>query len=255
MGALPDDWSDYVAAFHAERAGITERVLARSRSAGIDPYTWCAAALGSTEGPAVDVACGSGPMAGHLPGWLGLDRSGDELAVAAAAGRGPLAEASADRLPLPDGAVDVVVCSMSLQVLEPLDAVLAEIGRVLRSGGRAVALLPATRPLALAHALVYLRLQIALGTRIGYPNDRLLRPAALAGLAASSGLTVAGDERRAFALPLRADADVDELLASLYLPGVVPERVARARPVLCARVGHDIAIPLRRVVLERVGPR
>jgi len=255
MSPLPDDWGDgYVAAFHAERAGITERVLARSHAAGVDPYAWCAAALGSTEGPLVDVACGSGPLAEHLPGWFGLDLSGDELAVAASAGRGPLLQASADQLPLPDGAVGILACSMSLQVLEPLGAVLAEIGRVLRPGGKAVALLPAARPAGLADTLVYLRVQVALRTRIGYPHDELLRPATLAPLAARSGLTLTSDDHRSFALPLRCDADVDELLASFYLPGVARARLNRARRVLRARLGRDLAIPLRRLVLDRAGP-
>ncbi|MGH9186919.1 MAG: hypothetical protein ACRD0U_14050 [Acidimicrobiales bacterium] len=41
------------------KAGITEAILARWRSAGLNPYDWCADALDDREGVVIDVACGS----------------------------------------------------------------------------------------------------------------------------------------------------------------------------------------------------
>lgn len=251
MHARPCHWDQYLAGFHAEHPGITERVLARCRSGEIDPYAWCMAAIGPTDAQVIDVACGSGPLADSTPRWLGVDRSAEELAVAASAGRGPLVRTTAERLPVPDGTADAVVCSMSLQVLEPLDAVVAEIARLLRPDGRVVALLPSTRPLHVADALVYLRLQLALRARIRYPNDRLLRPRALARLATRFGLTLRSDERRRFTLPLRSPADITDLVASLYLPGVHRARRERAERVLQTRIGSHLEVPLRRLCFER----
>lgn len=46
MASLPDDWQGgHVDAFHAERPGVTERVLSRTHANGIDPYARCAAEL------------------------------------------------------------------------------------------------------------------------------------------------------------------------------------------------------------------
>lgn len=252
MSPLPRRWDQgYVAAFHAEHEGITERVLSRCRAEGTDPYRWCAAALGRRAERTLDLACGSGPLAAHLPGWVGVDLSTDELSVAAAGGRQPLLQADAAHLPLAARSVDAVACSMALQVVEPLEATFAEMARVLRPSGRVAVLLPASGPLGVADARLYVRLQAALRQRVEYPNTRWLRAKSLAQLATAVGLTVTADERRAFTLPLRSNADIDELVASLYLPGVSPERLARGREVLQTRVRKSITVPLRRVVLNR----
>jgi ubiquinone/menaquinone biosynthesis C-methylase UbiE len=47
-----------------------------------------------------------------------------------------LLPASADRIPLPDGSVDEVICSLVLCTVDDPAAVLAEVRRVLRPGGR-----------------------------------------------------------------------------------------------------------------------
>lgn len=139
-------WEGYVDAFHAASPGITEHVLGRARAEGTDPYRWCAAALGRTGELVADVACGSGPLAAHLPRWVGVDTSAAELDAAAARGRSPVARADVLELPLATRSLDAVVCSMGLQVTEPLPDVLAEIARVLRPGG--IALVYDLRPFA-----------------------------------------------------------------------------------------------------------
>jgi SAM-dependent methyltransferase len=247
------DWSAYLERFHAEHAGITERILSRCRWDGTGPYAWCAEPLGDRRGPVIDIACGSGPMADRLAGWIGSDRSATELATATAAGRRPLIRCSATRLPVADRASDAVVCSMAMQVIQPVAAAIAEVGRVLRPGGRAVLLLPATGPLGWRDALVYLRLQATLRRRIRYPNDRALASHPLSATSAPVGLTVTSDQRRTFSLPLASDKEVAELVHSLYLPGISPRRLRHARRGLSGRVGSDLGVPLRRVVLDRAG--
>jgi hypothetical protein len=105
----------------------------------------------------------------------------------------------------------------------------------------------------LSTAITYLRLQAALRRRLRYPNDADLRSRPLRAVAARSGLTVVLDERRAFRLPLTSGADADDLLASLYLPGVPRQRLDAGRRALEGSIGGTLTVPLRRVVLDRTG--
>ena len=246
-------WADYLHAFHAERPGITERILRRCRADGLDPYQWCAQALAAAPGAVLDLACGSGPLAEHLPGWVGVDTSGAELSAARDRGRGPLVLASAASLPVRTAGLEAVVCSMGMQIIDPFDAALAEVARVLRAGGTAILLVPAGGPVPWRDAVVFARLQIALRGRIHYPNDDRLRPAALRDRAAGVGLAITADERQAFVLPLTTRTDADDLLASLYLPSVDADRLEAGRRVLLGQVGRELAVPLRRIVLDRSG--
>jgi SAM-dependent methyltransferase len=165
-GASDDGWDGYLAAFHDTRSGVTEDVLAdASADDGSDPYGWLAQALPS-DGVIVDVACGSGPLATRVgPGWMGLDRSPAELARAARIAPGRVILADAAGAPLRAGAADAVVCSMALMLFGDPGAVVIEIVRVLRDGGRFVALVPATAPLTLRDRGRYVRLLTALGRR------------------------------------------------------------------------------------------
>jgi len=129
-------WSEYVRAFHGALAGITEDVLARAIAEGVTPYGWLAEPLSGAGLLVVDVACGSGPLRGQLreARWVGLDLSAAELGRAAVNGAGPLVQADVARLPVRSGAAGAVVCSMALMIIEPLDAVLSEVARVLAPG-------------------------------------------------------------------------------------------------------------------------
>lgn len=112
------DWELYLDRFHEERAGITEELLDRCTGpVGRTPYDWLADG-GAVEGPVVDVACGSGPMAGRVDRWVGIDRSHGELARANALGRGPLVLASSLALPIPTGRAAAVVVAMALMVVD-----------------------------------------------------------------------------------------------------------------------------------------
>ena len=202
------DWPGYLAAFHADRAGITEDVLEHALdAAGATPYDWAAQAVldATVHGDlVVDLACGSAPMAGRLPRrrYLGLDLSSAELAAARGAGA-QVGQADAAHLPLQTGTVDAVVMSMAL-MLVPLEGALAEVVRVLRPGGVFVATVPHNRPMPAVDWLRYARLCLSLRhAGLRYPNDAALQSASER--FAAAGLQLDEDERVRFGCDI-ADA-------------------------------------------------
>lgn len=95
----------------------------------------------------LDVACGTGVVArlsaeqvGPTGAVAGLDINPGMLAVARAVAPPELGiewhEASAESMPLPDEAFDVVLCQMGLQFMSDRLQALREMRRVLRPGGR-----------------------------------------------------------------------------------------------------------------------
>jgi SAM-dependent methyltransferase len=260
-------WTEYLAGFHHERAGVTEVVLSRCVDRrGATPYDWLAelasdsaeppaASLASrdrSDAPVLDLACGSAPLRRVLAGcgYLGVDRSAAELSRAASQGAAPLVRADGAALPVADRTVRLVVCAMALMLLEPLPRVLAEIARVLRPGGRLIAIAPAHRPLTARDAGVAAGLVATVG-RLSYPNDAALANPS-SGFAAA-GLRLVGDESRRFTYRLTGPGDADLLLDSLYLPGVSRHRVRAGRAYLraLARVGATVPVPIRRLVAAR----
>lgn len=98
---------------------------------------------GLPAGTALDAACGTGRHTAHLDGLghrvVGVDRSPEMLARARArVPRAAFAVADLRRLPLPDNAVDTVVCALALSHVPRLAPVLGEFARVLRPGGHLV---------------------------------------------------------------------------------------------------------------------
>lgn len=95
----------------------------------------------------VDLACGTGDLCrelqrqGHTA--IGLDLSFGMLAAARTSA--PLVHGDGLRLPFPDGSVDSITCGFALRNLESLPPFFAELGRVVRPGGR-VALLEVAEP-------------------------------------------------------------------------------------------------------------
>src|SRR4051812_1887310 len=95
----------------------------------------------------LDLACGTGDLCreltagGHRP--VGMDLSFGMLAAART--DAPLVEADALRLPVPDGGVDGVTCGFALRNFVSLEPFFAELGRVVRPGGR-IALLEVAEP-------------------------------------------------------------------------------------------------------------
>ena len=244
-------WGSYLRRFHGEQPGITEAVLGKARDGATSPYEWAVQAL-DASGPVLDLACGSASLRRLIPDLLciGMDSSRAELGVASRAGATPLILASSSDIPLSDRAVAAVVCSMALQVLQPLDRTLDEVARVLRPGGMLVVIVPAGSPLSFRDRVRYARLFIALRVaRLGYPNDDALSNTAA--LLQSHGLDVESDERRRFRLDLSGQEDCESLVQSFYLPGSSSTRARAAVRVARRWQGSHIGIPLRRIVAIR----
>lgn len=239
---------EYLRAFHQRHPGITEAVLGRSSNAGVTPYQWLAETV-PEPGRILDLACGSAPMRQVLPAtssYLGIDRSPAELAAASARGVQTIL-AAADALPVPDGSIDTVVCSMALMVLEPLDAVLAEIRRVLRPGGVLTATVPVEDGWSTRVAAILGRILIGGGSLPRSPNTAALaHPGALF---ARNRLRIVADVRRRFGYPVGSRADARLLLDSLYLPDLTSGRRRLLLGVadIAALFHPHVPIPIRRL--------
>jgi len=97
----------------------------------------------------------------------------------------------------------------------------------------------------------YAHLLIALRRRLGYPNDEALaNPVPLLG---GHGLEVVSDERRRFGLMVGSPAVAEVFVRSLYLPGASRARVTAAMRSVRRSSGHELGIPLRRIVAIRRG--
>jgi SAM-dependent methyltransferase len=95
------------------------------------------------EGPVLEIGAGTGAIAKPLRDRLGRVVVGLDISAAMLAHAhrrlGPLvAVADAGALPVPDGAVGTVIASWVLHLVGDPGAVLAEVRRVLRPGGRLV---------------------------------------------------------------------------------------------------------------------
>jgi 2-polyprenyl-6-hydroxyphenyl methylase / 3-demethylubiquinone-9 3-methyltransferase len=117
---------------------------------------WLAAARGSLIPPParedavlVDLGCGAGLLAPHVPGYrhIGVDLTASALAQAARHGVVPLC-ADVAAVPLADGCADVVVAGEILEHVPDLPAVVGEACRLLRPGGLLVIDTLAATPLA-----------------------------------------------------------------------------------------------------------
>lgn len=96
--------------------------------------------LGPGTGTCLEIGCGTGAHAGVLRelGWapVGIDLSRGQLRYART--RLPVANGDAARLPVADHSVPAVACLMMHTDLPDYPAVLREVARVLRPGGRLV---------------------------------------------------------------------------------------------------------------------
>jgi ubiquinone/menaquinone biosynthesis C-methylase UbiE len=105
----------------------------------------------------LDVACGTGVVTrlaaervGAAGAVAGLDVTPGMLAVARSQTSPDMSidwyEASAEAMPLPDSAFDVVLCQMGLQFVPKKLAALREMRRVLDAGGRVFVTVPGPKP-------------------------------------------------------------------------------------------------------------
>jgi demethylmenaquinone methyltransferase / 2-methoxy-6-polyprenyl-1,4-benzoquinol methylase len=121
-----------------------------------------------------DLACGTGDLCQELSrdGYraVGFDFSLGMLAKATTAV--PLVQADVLRLPLADRSIDGATCGFALRNVVDLDALFAEIARVVRPGGR-ISLLEASQPdgrlMRAGHAVYFGRMVPMIG---GLLSDR-----------------------------------------------------------------------------------
>jgi demethylmenaquinone methyltransferase/2-methoxy-6-polyprenyl-1,4-benzoquinol methylase len=148
--------------------------LNRVMSVGLD-QRWRRRSLEKIQvGPGdrvVDLACGTGDFC-ELAAARGARVTGIDFAIRmlrCARDRGldfALVQGDAEWLPFPSSSVDVVTCGFALRNFVSLEAVMREIGRVIKPGGR-VALIdvdrPSWGPLRAAHSLYFDRLVPLIG--------------------------------------------------------------------------------------------
>lgn len=210
---------------------------------GTGPLAWTASPLANAT-RVLDVCCGSGPLAAEFTGrWVGVD-------PAPRPGGGPVVAGVAKALPLRDNAVDGAVLLLTLPRLSDLDAVFAELRRVLRPTGTLVVVVPSASPRSLAE------LRTATVHRTGWTNRSALDQAGW--LLAAADFAVLGDDRGAFTLPLPDAVAAHALVTDLPLAGWWPPDLAadvrdRVAAGLARRAGPGrvLPVPLRRLVARR----
>ena len=242
---MPEPWDTYLVDYHDTNPGITEDCLSSARDdAGRSPYDWLVEAVPRGAAAVVDLACGSGPVARLLAGAtvVGVDQSAGELSRAC----GPRVRARACALPLAGGSADAVLSSMALMLLHPLEAVLAEVARLLRSGGTFVATLPRRSAGSPVFAAILRDLdQVGLG----YPEP--LDGPDIAERFAAVGLQLAGDESVVFARLVRGPEDAEHVVRSFYAPGAGDEQLSAAMATLGRAAPVAVGYRIRRLVAHR----
>ncbi len=122
----------------------------------------------------VDLACGTGDLCQQSQDRgavvIGVDFAAAMLYRAAARGIDcRFVRADAERLPFPDASVDVVTCGFALRNFVSLDAVFAEVARILKPNGRFAFIevdRPSSRFVRKAHSLYFDRVVPFVGALI-----------------------------------------------------------------------------------------
>ena len=193
------------------------------------------------------------PLRSLLPAatrYVGVDLSPVELRRGARDGRECGVVADMSMVPLAAGAADAVTVSMALMLTTELDRTLAEIARVLRSGGLMVVLVPTQWPLQLSDVEPLLRLSLPLRGPGAMPRGISVR--SIRQRLADADVTVTDVERQRFGFALRQPEDAALAVSALYTPGRSQRARDQAVASLCRlRIGTELPVPLLRIVAKR----
>ncbi len=232
--------------------------------AGAGLLTWAAAPLQNAT-TVLDVSCGTGALATELGHgrWIGVD----DRPRPVGAGRddrrrdgvrGRVVRAVASALPIGHSTVDGIALVLALPQLPDLDAVFAELRRVLRPGGTLVVVVPSASigSVGLGSTAEWRLAPVLAPVHRGWRHRSALDRAGW--LLAAADFALLGDDRRVFTTPL---SDVDaalDLAAALPRTGLWPPEPpepgrARATAALVRRAGPGRVLPLalRRLVARR----
>lgn len=221
----------------------TGHLLRAMDGGAVAPLPWLAAPLRPAR-RVLDLCCGGGELAGHLPEgrWLGVGRRQGQV-------RG-----SSSAIPLRDNAVDGVALVLTLPHLHHLDAVFAEVRRVLEPGGTLALLVPSASVRSAAE-LRGARL-LAPVRQVPWTNRSALDHAGW--LLQAADFAVLGDDRMSFALPLPGGPEAHRLVAALARSDLWPRNVPDAvladvagRLAGAGGTGRVLRVPLRRLVARR----
>lgn len=149
----PEEWQRHLREVHARLPGVTSALFSQYATlSGESSYQVLATAVGGAardlDRPVdvLDLACGDGylievclrELGGAIGTAIGVDMSEGELDL----GRRRLADENASlriglaqALPVDSDSVDVALCHLAFMLMVPLEPVVQELARVLRSGG------------------------------------------------------------------------------------------------------------------------
>lgn len=141
------NWQEALKSWHNEDPGMTPALLTDYlTNEEVSSYDALIAMAGDIKGKTVlDLACGDGAMTARLLDAvgpkgriIGVDMSEGELNKARDSikdSRVEFIQAEAQSMPLENQSIDVVFSHLALMLMNPIDPVLEEISRVLKSGG------------------------------------------------------------------------------------------------------------------------
>ena len=145
-----EDWARHLIESHKIAPGMTPRAFASHQThEGINSYELLARSvdlMNERNVTLIDLACGNGyliqyllPKLGNKAHILGIDISNVELEAAKATYKDPRVIfhcSKAQSLPIENNSVDLILCHMAFMLMVPIEPVISEISRVLKSQGR-----------------------------------------------------------------------------------------------------------------------
>ena len=231
----------YLQRWHAHHPGATSAMFtAMTDDRGRNTYELLARPLLGAREPVLDLACGDGYLLELLRrerDCFGTDWNIAELNAASdRLGRGaPLIRADAASLPIATASVGAVGCHYALMLLQPLEAVLAELARVLCPEGLLACVLPASPPEGDQGPISVFRAawhEVTATFPVDIPpiqDDRAVDPAGLAVLLGAAGFSSVSVQ----AISVKKQMTVEETIESVlltYLPDLLsPAGLAQLR--------------------------